>query len=165
MRITSKTTRPRWVDTWARYTVKWYWSAAICVHYQCSCAPKLARKYEIEHWSQSGKTINWSAYSFRINHVTLMSWHMSLQCGHVMLVSGYPVLIPVNWPYCECPSNIKDVDLRRHAWDILSVLLIVSPTPPVQSVDADARLITWQPNEKRLTMFYQCGAGLSSKQF
>ena len=60
------------------------------VHHPPLCAPKLARKYEIEHWSQSGKTINWSVYSFRINHVTSMSWHMSLQCGHVMLVSGYP---------------------------------------------------------------------------
>ena len=62
-------------------------------------------------------------------------------------------------------SYIKDVDLPRHAWDTPPFLLIVSPTPPVQSVDAYARLITWQPNEKRLTMFYQCGAGLSSKQF
>ena len=26
-RITSKNTWPRWVDTWARDTVKWYWSA------------------------------------------------------------------------------------------------------------------------------------------
>ena len=27
-RITSKNTRPRWVDTWACDTVRWYWSAA-----------------------------------------------------------------------------------------------------------------------------------------
>ena len=26
-RITSTNTRPRWVDTWARDTVRWYWSA------------------------------------------------------------------------------------------------------------------------------------------
>ena len=26
-RITSKNTRPWWVDTWARDTVRWYWSA------------------------------------------------------------------------------------------------------------------------------------------
>ena len=26
-RISSKNTGPRWVDTWARDTVKWYWSA------------------------------------------------------------------------------------------------------------------------------------------
>ena len=74
-----------------------------CVHYQFSCALKLARKYEIEHWSRSSKTINWSADSFQINHVTSMSWHMSPRYGHVILVSGYPVLTAVNWPFCECP--------------------------------------------------------------
>ena len=62
-----------------------------CVHYQFSCALKLARKYEIEHWSWFSKTINWSADSFQLNHVTSMSWHMSLQYGHVILVSGYPL--------------------------------------------------------------------------
>ena len=78
-----------------------------CVHYQFSCALKLARKYEIEHWSRSSKTINWSADRFQINHVTSMSWHMSPRYGHVILVSGYPVLTAVNWlspgPYCKCP--------------------------------------------------------------
>ena len=39
----------------------------ICVHYQFSCALKLARKYEIEHWSRSSKAINWSADSFQKN--------------------------------------------------------------------------------------------------
>ena len=33
-------------------------------------------------------------------------------------------------------SNIQDVDLPRHAWDTPPSLLIVSPTPPSQSVDA-----------------------------
>ena len=37
-------------------------------------------------------------------------------------------------------SYIKDVDLPRHAWDISPFLLIVSPTPPVQSVDAYVRM-------------------------
>ena len=100
----------------------------ICVHYQFSCALKLA-----------SKTINWSADSFQINHVTSMSWHMSPPYGHGILVSDYPVLTAVNWPYWECPilkSYIKDVDLPRHAWDTPPFLLIVSPTPPVQSVDA-----------------------------
>ena len=61
-----KNTWPRWGDTSARDAVKWYWSAdtlfwqlsidhmqhwcATCVHCQFSCASKLARKYEIEHW-------------------------------------------------------------------------------------------------------------------
>ena len=35
------------------------------MHYQFSRALKLARKYEIEHWSRSSKTINWSADSFK----------------------------------------------------------------------------------------------------
>ena len=131
----------------------------ICVHYQFSCAPKLARKYEIEHWSRSSKTINWSAGSFQINHVTSMSWHLSPRYGHLILISGYPVLTAVNWPYCEkWMSNIKDVRLPRHAWDTPSFHLIVSPTPPVQSVDVYARSITWQPNEKQLTIFHESRA-------
>ena len=73
------------------------------MHYQFSCAPKLARKYEIERWSRSSKTINWSADSFQINHITSITWHMSPRYVHVILVSGYPVLTAVNRPYCECP--------------------------------------------------------------
>ena len=44
----------------------------ICLHYQFSCAPKLARKYGIEQWSRSSKTINWSASSFQI--ITSPRW-------------------------------------------------------------------------------------------
>ena len=36
-------------------------------------------------------------------------------------------------------SNIKDVDLPRHARDTHPFPLIVSPTPPVQSLDAYVR--------------------------
>ena len=36
-------------------------------------------------------------------------------------------------------ANVKDVDLPRHAWDTPPFLLIVSPTLPVQSVDAYVR--------------------------
>ena len=32
----------------------------------------------------------------------LDDWHMSPRYGNVILVSGYPVLTAVNWPYCEC---------------------------------------------------------------
>ena len=133
------------------------------MHYQFYCALKLAGKYEIEHWSLPSKTVNWSADNFQINHVTSMSWHRSLRYGHVILLSGYPVLTAVNWPFCEC-AIIQDVDLPRHAWDALSSLLIVSPTPPLQSVDACAPSIPWQPNEKRLTIFYEYGA-LSHARF
>ena len=48
------------------------------------------------------------------------------------------------------------------------LLLIVFLTPPVQYVDACVRTyvrsITWQPNEKRLTIFYEYGA-LSHARF
>ena len=135
----------------------------ICVSVFLCSDPKLAKKYEIEHCSRSSKTINWSADNFQINHVTSMSWHRSLRYGHVILLSGYPVLTAVNWPFCEC-AIIQDVDLPRHAWDALSSLLIVSPTPPLQSVDACAPSIPWQPNEKRLTIFYEYGA-LSHARF
>ena len=36
-------------------------------------------------------------------------------------------------------ANVKDVDLPRHAWETPLFLLIVSPTLPVQSVDAYVR--------------------------
>ena len=77
----------------------------IDVQYVCiiSSAPKLARKNDIEHWSRSSKTISCSADSFQINHITSMSWHMSPRYGHVILVSGYPVLKAVNWPDRKCP--------------------------------------------------------------
>ena len=101
--------------------------------------PKLARKYETEHWSRSSKIINWSADSFQINHVTSMSWHMSPRCGHGILVSGYPVLTAVSWPYCECNVQCKRCGLAKTAWDTPPFLLIVSLTPPVQSVDAYVR--------------------------
>ena len=77
------------VLTAVNWSQRWF---PICVHYQFSCALKLA-----------SKTINWSADSFQINHVTLMSWHMSPRYGHVILVNVYPVLTAVNWPFCECP--------------------------------------------------------------
>ena len=107
-----------------------------CVHYHFF---NLARKYEIEPWSRSSKTINWSADSFQINHVTSMSWRMSPRYGLVILVSGNPVLTSANWPYCECP--IWKMWICQDAWDTPPFLLIVSPTPPVQSVDAYVRTL------------------------
>ena len=60
-RITSKNTRPRWVDSRACDAVMWYWSVDtlfwqlsidhnIDVQSVCSWAPKLARKCESKHW-------------------------------------------------------------------------------------------------------------------
>ena len=67
-RITSKNTRPRWVDTWARDTARWYWSADT-LFWQLSIdhnidvpsvfswapwAPKVARKCDTMHWYVCG---------------------------------------------------------------------------------------------------------------
>ena len=167
-RITSKNTWSRWVDIWACDKLKWYWYGYgypvypvwqlsidhnINVQYVCiiSCAPKLARKYEIEHWSPSSKTINWPADSFQINHVTSMSWQMSPRYGQ-WLSCFDSCQLTILWM-----SSIKDVDLPRHAWDTPPLLLIVSPTPPVQSVDAYARSITWQPNDHILIYRFSQG--------
>ena len=109
----------------------------ICVSVFLCSDPKLARKYETEHWSRSSKIINWSADSFQINHVTSMSWHMSPRYGHVILVSGYPVLTAVNWPFCECP--IYKMWTCQDTPETPPSLLIVSPTLPLQSVDAYIR--------------------------
>ena len=64
-RKTSKNTRPWWVDTWARNTVRWYWSADtlfwqlsiddnIDVQSAFPWAPKVARKCESKHWYACG---------------------------------------------------------------------------------------------------------------
>ena len=121
-------------------------------------------KYETEHCWWSGKTINWSADSFQINHVASMSWHMSPRYGHGILVSGYPVMTAVNWPYCEFIVNVlyKRCGLAKTRLRHPSLPFDSLPTPPVQSVDAYvrtyARSITWQPKEKRLTIIYGYGA-------
>ena len=125
------------------------------MHYQFFCAPKLDKKYEIAHCSRSSKTINWSAESFEINHVISMSWHMSPRCGHGILVSGYPVLTAVKlWM-----SYIKDVDLPRLDWDTPPFLLIVSPTPPVQSVDAYERSVISRNNQRKRGWPYSMSMG------
>ena len=46
-------------------------------------------------------------------------------------------------------SNIKDVDLQRHAWDNPSFLLIVSPTPPIQSINAYVRTSLGQSRDNQ----------------
>ena len=121
---------------------------------------KLAKKYEIEHWSRSSKTINWSANSFQINHVTSMSRHMSPWYGHVILVSGYPVLKAVNWPYCEC-SILKMWILSRHSRHTPLFILIVSPTPPVQSAYVPT-LGQSNDNQTKRGWPYSMGMGLCS---
>ena len=107
----------------------------ICVHYQFSCAPKLAKKYEIEHCSRSSKTINWSADSFQINHVTSMSWHISPRYRQ-WLSCFDSCQLTILWM-----SNMQDIDLPKHAWNTPPSLSIVSPTPPLQSVDEYLRTL------------------------
>ena len=63
----------------------------------------------IEHCSRSSKTINWSADSFQINHVTSSCFD---SCQLTILWVSY----------------IKDEDLPRHPGDTPPFLLIVSPT-------------------------------------
>ena len=64
-RKTLKNTRSWWVDTWARDTARWYWSADtlfwqlsiddnIDVQSAFSWAPKVARKCESKHWYACG---------------------------------------------------------------------------------------------------------------
>ena len=62
-------------------------------------------------------------------------------------------------------SYIKDVDLPRHAWDTPPFLLIVSPTPPVQSVDAnvstDVSSVNHVTTETKRGWPYSMSMGLS----
>ena len=64
-RITSKNTRPQWVDTWARDMARWYWSADtlfwqlsiddnIDVQSAFPWTPKRARKCESKPWYTRG---------------------------------------------------------------------------------------------------------------
>ena len=94
----------------------------ICVHYQFSRALKLARKYEIEHWSWSSKTINWSADSFKKKrHLNDLTHEPAISsCDTGQWLSCFDICqLTILWM-----SNVKDVDLRRRAWE----------TPSVQSV-------------------------------
>ena len=136
--------------------VNWsqYWCPIGCVHYQFSCALKPGTMYEIEHWYS--KTINWSADSFQIYHVS-MSWRMSQRYGHVILVSGFPVLAAVNWPFCV-PYKRCGLAKTRLSHHSLPFDSLPYPTLSIcRRVRMHVRSITWQPNEKRLTIFYEYG--------
>ena len=109
----------------------------ICVHYQFSCAFKLARKYKIELWSWSSQAINWSADSFQKN--TSRRWVDTWACDMVIWYWSVAILfwqLPIDH---FVNAQIQDVDLPRHAWNTPPSLLTVSPTLPLQSVDAYVR--------------------------
>jgi len=134
--------------------VHWCWSAGtlfwqlssdqnINVQYVCiisfSCAPKLARKQEIEHCSRSSKTINWSADSFQACHLDQLTHEPAIWSWDTgqWLSCFDSCQLTILWM-----SYIKDVDLPRHARDTPSFLFIASPTPPVESVDAYVRTLS-----------------------
>ena len=62
-------------------------------------------------------------------------------------------------------ANVKDVDLPRHAWDTPPFLLIVSPTLPVQSVDAYVRTLGQsRDNQTKIGWPYSMSMGLCPKR-
>ena len=165
--------RPWCVETWARDTVKWYWSA-----------DTLFWQLSIDH------NIN-VQYVCIISFPVLPNWLESMRLNidrdlvkqltgrHLDELAHEPEIWSCDtgqWLFCFDSyqltilwmSNIQDVDLPRHAWDTSPSLLIISLTPPLQSVDAYVRMyarsVTWQPNEKRLTIFHEYGA-LSQARF
>ena len=94
-----------------------------------------------------------------------MSWHMSPRYGHGILVSGYPVLTAVNWPYCKCAMKRCGLGKTRLRHPSLPFDSLPYPTRTIcRRVRTYARSITWQPNEKRLTIFHEYGA-LSHARF
>ena len=177
-RITSKNTRPRWVNTWARDTVKWYWSADTLfwqlsidhnIDVQWMCALSVFLCSQISYLESTRLNIDCELVK------QLVSGQLPNKSRHLNELTHEPAIWSWDtgqWLSCldSCQltillmSYIKDVGLPRHAWDTPPILLIASPTPPVQSVDAYTRSITWQLNEKRLTIFHEYG-GSSHARF
>ena len=116
-----KSTRPRWVDTWARGTVRWYWSADILfwqlsidhnidVQLVFSWAPKLARKCESKHWfpccadgrsayghvitkfSPMGRLPHFLSYGAPSTHA--LRYHTSLLSFDVRVLIYYVLIFP-----------------------------------------------------------------------
>ena len=109
-----------------------------CVHYQLSCALNLARKYEIEYDCElvkqlvSGQLPNKSRHLDELTHEPPI-W----QCDTGQWLSCFDSCqLTILWM-----ANIKDMGLLRHTWDTPPFLLVVSPTLPVQSVDAYVRTL------------------------
>ena len=102
--------------TWTSHdTIKWYRSAdtlscnwsqhwcPICVHYQFSCALKLSRKYENEHWSWSSETMNSSADSFQLDELTREPPIWSYDSGQwLSCFDSCQLSIFVNFQYTRC---------------------------------------------------------------
>ena len=98
-----------------------------CVHYQFSCALKLARKYDMKlnvdrdlvKQLVSGQLPNKSRHLEELTHEPSI-W----QCDTGQWLSCFDSCqLTILWM-----ATVKDVDLPRHAWDTPPFLLIVSPT-------------------------------------
>ena len=135
-----------------------------CVHDQFSCALKLARKNEIKHWSRSSKTTGQRTASKQITSpwwvdtwaldmamwywsVAILFWQLSIdhivngqckRCGFAKTRLRHPSL-----PFDSLPYPTRTICRRVRMY---------------------ARSVTWQQNEKRLTIFYDYGA-LSHARF
>ena len=73
-----------------------------CVHYQFSCALKLARKNEIEHWSRSSKTTGQrTASKYIMSPWWVDTWALDTAMWYLSVAVAF--LTAVNWPYCEWP--------------------------------------------------------------
>ena len=122
----------------------------------------LARKYEIEYDCElvkqlvSGQLPNNSRHLDELTHEPPI-----LQCDTGQWLFCFDSCqLTISWM-----ANVKDVDLLRHAWDTPPFLLTVSPTLPVQSVDAYVRtyvrtLGQSRDNQKKRGWPYSMSMGL-----
>ena len=133
-RITSKNTWLRWVDTWARNTVRWYWSADtlfwqlsidhnIDVQSVFSWAPKLARKCESsKHWfpcGEGGRSVVRCTVTWLPN---FLGWIDFLSYGAPRTrARGAPLqsLMSCILPTMHCRS--------QHCWGLLHPFARISP--------------------------------------
>ena len=90
-----KVPTPRWVDTWARGTVRWYWSGDtlfwqlsidhnIDVQLVFTCAPKLAKKCKSRHWlpcGADGRSLARCTVAWLRNFLGWVDYHLSLAMG------------------------------------------------------------------------------------
>ena len=108
----------------------------ICVRYQFSCAPKLAKSMRLNIVRDLVKQLTGQRTASKyLDELTLEPTIWSWDTGQWLSCFG-SCQLTILWM-----SYIKDVDLPRHAWDTPPFLLIVSPAPPVQFLDAYVRTL------------------------
>ena len=142
-----------------------------CLHYQFSCALKLARKYEIEHWSCSGAHQMMGSCRDLVKQltgqrtaskwITSPRWVETWTRNMVMWYWSVAILFWqmsndhfVNVQYTRC--GLAKTRLRHPSLPFDS---LPYPTLTIcRRVHTYGRSITWQPNEKRFTIFCEYGA-------